>query len=169
MTHDDKPFNLIDGANGEAIAVAREVEDQRRISSDPDLPLEKRLEAYEDIFDSEVGDTTLVRARNIEREVGLRQIYLKFEGGNPTGTQKDRIAFAQAMDALRRGYDTITVATCGNYGVAIALAAGFAGLRSCIYIPENYHAGRIKEMTELGADIIRIKGDYEHSVEASAE
>src|SRR5210317_665546 len=169
MTNDDKPFNLIDGATGEAIAVAREVNQQRKISANPELPLEERLEAYEDIFDSEVGDTTLVRARNIEREVGFRQIYLKFEGGNPTGTQKDRIAFAQAMDALRREYDTITVATCGNYGVAIALAAGFAGVSSRIYIPENYHANRIKEMTELGADIVRIKGDYEHSVEASAE
>ncbi|MGD9373723.1 MAG: threonine synthase, partial [Desulfobacterales bacterium] len=84
MNNDDKPFNLIDGASGIATAVVREVEDQRRISSDSDLPLEQRLEAYEDIFDSEVGDTTLVRARNIEREVGLRQIYLKFEGGNPT-------------------------------------------------------------------------------------
>ena len=168
MNNNDKPFNLIDGANGEATSVVREVEDQRRISSDPDLPLEQRLEAYEDIFDSEVGDTTLVRARNIEREVGLRQIYLKFEGGNPTGTQKDRIAFAQAMDALRRGFDTITMATCGNYGVAIALAADFAGLRSCIYIPENYHAGRIKEMIDLGAAIIRVNGDYERSVEESS-
>ena len=169
MINDDKPFNLIDGATGEAIAVVREVEDQRRISSDSNLPLEQRLEAFEDIFDSEVGDTTLVRARNIEREVGLRQIYLKFEGGNPTGTQKDRIAFAQAMDALRRGYDTITVATCGNYGVAIALAANFAGLRSLIYIPENYHASRIREMTDFGAAIIRVKGDYEQSVEVSSE
>jgi threonine synthase len=168
MTNADKPFRLIDGANGETTAVVREVADQRRISSDPDLPLEQRLEAYEDIFDSEVGDTTLVRARNIEREVGLRQIYLKFEGGNPTGTQKDRIAFAQAMDALRRGYDTITVATCGNYGVAIALAAGFAGLRSCIYIPENYYAGRTQEMIDLGADIVRVNGDYERTVEESS-
>lgn len=169
MTHDDKPFNLIDGATGEAVALVREVEEQRRISSDPDLPLERRLEAYEDIFDSEVGDTTLVRARNIEREVGLRQIYLKFEGGNPTGTQKDRIAFAQAMDALRRGYDTISVATCGNYGAAIALASSFAGIRSRIYIPENYHANRIKEMIDFGATIIRVKGDYEQSVEVSSE
>jgi len=169
MTNDDKPFNLIDGASGEATAVVRQVEDQRRISSDPNLSLEQRLEAYEDIFDSEVGDTALVRARNIEREVGLRQIYLKFEGGNPTGTQKDRIAFAQAMDALRRGYDTITVATCGNYGVAISLAASFAGLRSRIYIPENYLASRIKEMTDFGAVIIRVKGDYEESVEVSSE
>jgi threonine synthase len=168
MIQDDNPFDLIDGANGEAHAVVRQVREQRRISSNPQLPLEQRLEAFEDIFDSEVGDTTLVRARNIEREVGLRQIYLKFEGGNPTGTQKDRIAFAQAMDALRRGYDIITVATCGNYGVAIALAAGFAGLRSRIYIPQNYHAGRIKEMTDLAAEIVRVPGDYEAAVEKSS-
>jgi threonine synthase len=170
MIQNDKPFNLIDGASGEAMTIVREVEDQRRISSDRTLSLEQRLEAFEDIFDSEVGDTTLVRARNIEREVGLRQIYLKFEGGNPTGTQKDRIAFAQAMDAMRRGYDAITVATCGNYGVAIALAAGFAGLSSKIYIPENYHAGRTKEMVELKAEIIRVPGDYENAVaESSAQ
>jgi threonine synthase len=168
MANDDKPFNLINGATGGAIDVAREVDHQRRIAADSKLPLEQRLEAYEDIFDSEVGDTSLVRARNIEREVGFRQIYLKFEGGNPTGTQKDRIAFAQAMDALRRGFDTITVATCGNYGVAIALAASFAGLRSRIYIPQNYHARRIKEMTDLGAEIIRIQGDYEKTVEESS-
>jgi threonine synthase len=170
MLDDDKPFNLIDGANGETSAVVRELQDQLRISADANLPLEQRLEAYEDIFDSEVGDTSLVRARNIEREVGLRQIYLKFEGGNPTGTQKDRIAFAQAMDALRRGYDTITVATCGNYGVAVALAAQFAGLRSRVFIPANYHAGRTKEMIDLKAEIIRVPGDYENAVtESSAD
>ena len=55
------------------------------------------MEAFEDIIDSEVGDTSMVRARNIEREVGARQIFLKFEGGNPTGTQKDRIEFAQSI------------------------------------------------------------------------
>jgi threonine synthase len=165
----DEPFSLIDGASGTAGEVARQFEEQRRISSNPDLPLEERLEAFEDIFDSEVGDTTLVRARNIEREVGLRQIYLKFEGGNPTGTQKDRIAFAQAMDALRRGFDTITVATCGNYGAAMALAARFAGLRCRIYIPQNYHTYRVKEMTDLGAEILRVPGDYERAVEVSGD
>jgi threonine synthase len=165
----DGSFNLLDGATGVATEVIREVDQQKKISSDPSLPLDQRLEAYEDIFDSEVGDTSMVRARNIEREVGLRQIYLKFEGGNPTGTQKDRIAFAQAMDALRRGYDTITVATCGNYGVAVALATSFAGLRCRICIPETYHTSRIKEMTEFGAEIIRVGADYEKAVSVSQE
>lgn len=165
----EKPYNLMDGATGEALSVIREVEEQRRISSNTTLPLPERLEAYEDIFDSEVGDTSLVRARNIEREVGFRQIYLKFEGGNPTGTQKDRIAFAQAMDAMRRGFDTIAVATCGNYGVAMALAAGIAGLKCRVYIPEAYHTRRIAEIHDLGAVIVRVPGDYENAVKISSQ
>jgi threonine synthase len=108
-----------------------------------------------------------VRARNIEREVGLRQIYLKFEGSNPTGTQKDRIAFTQAMDALRRGFDAITVATCGNYGVSVALAASFAGLRCIIFIPSTYHTSRIDEMVKLGAEIEHVQADYEGTVDTS--
>ena len=161
-------LDLMDGASGVSAQVVADVDSQRRISADHHQPRDRRLEAYEDIIDSEVGDTSLVRARNIERAVGLRQIYLKFEGGNPTGTQKDRIAFAQAMDALRRGFETISVATCGNYGAAVALAASVAGLNCRIYIPENYHTKRIQEMTELAADIVRVTGDYENAVAISS-
>jgi threonine synthase len=165
----DKVLQLIDGATGVIPEIAKEIEKQRLIAADGNYDIEERLEAYEDIFDSEVGDTALVRARNIEREVGLRQIYLKFEGGNPSGTQKDRIAFAQAMDALRRRFEAITVATCGNYGVAIGLAASLAGLRCVIYIPENFHTARVREMTDLGAEIVWVPGDYEGAVDASKE
>jgi threonine synthase len=165
----ETPLDLMDGANGNIEEMVGASDDRRRVAADSAAPLESRLEAYEDIIDSEVGDTSLVRARNIEREVGLRQIYLKFEGGNPTGTQKDRIAFAQAMDALRRGFEAITVATCGNYGVAQALAASLAGLRCVIYIPEAYHTRRVREMIALGAEIVRVPGDYEAAVDASGE
>lgn len=134
---------------------------------DPEAEFIERLEAYEDIMNIEVGDTSLGRARNIERETGLRQLYIKFEGGNPTGTQKDRIAFTQCMDALRRGFDTVTLATCGNYGVAIALAAHLGGLKCYICIPEAYHTKRIKEIENLGAIILKTQGDYEQSVNYS--
>lgn len=163
------PFLLLDGASSQAPIIAPELASQKQVAANKRLSLDERLEAFEDIMDSEVGDTDLSRARNIEREFGLRQIYLKFEGGNPTGTQKDRIAFAQAMDALRRGFDAITVATCGNYGVAIALAASMSGLESIIYIPENYHTKRIQEMMGCGANIVRVPGDYENAVMASRE
>jgi threonine synthase len=166
---DARLFELLDGARGDLVEVIPQVEDQKRIAGDPTRPLEERLEALEDVLESEVGDTPLTRARNLEREVGLRQLFLKFEGANPTGTQKDRIAFAQVMDAVRRGFDTITMATCGNYGAAMALAASVAGLRCIVCIPENYHTRRIKEIVELGAEIVRVPGDYESAVEMSRE
>jgi threonine synthase len=165
----NQPFGLMDGASGALQQIQKDVNRQREITADPNRTLEERLEAYEDIIDSEVGDTAFIRARNIERETGLRQIFLKFEGGNPTGTQKDRVAFAQAMDALRRGFDTITVATCGNFGVAQALAASLAGIRCVIYLPGNYHTRRIREMEALGAEIVRVPGDYEGAVAVSSE
>lgn len=102
-------FSLLDGATSQAPTIPSELEFQKKVATDVNRPLEERIEAYEDIIESEIGDTTMTRARNIEREIGLRQIYLKFEGGNPSGTQKDRIAFAQAMDAMRRVFDAITI------------------------------------------------------------
>ncbi|MCB0571344.1 MAG: pyridoxal-phosphate dependent enzyme [Phaeodactylibacter sp.] len=146
-----------------------ELQQQYGLLLDKSQSLEDRLEAYDFITDSEIGDTPLLRARNAEREMGFRQIYLKLEGGNPTGTQKDRIAFAQCADALRRGFEGISLATCGNYGVACALAAKYAGLESHIFIPAAYHTRRAVEMEKLGAKIITVDGDYENAVEASQE
>lgn len=144
--------------------ILNEIGDKKLSASDKTLPLNVRLEILEDIIASEVGDTLLVRARNIEREVNIRQIFLKFEGGNPSGTQKDRIAFAQVEDALRRGYDTITLATCGNYGSAVAFASSLTGIKCRIYIPKNYHTKRNHEMEKFGAIIIREGRTYEESV-----
>jgi threonine synthase len=163
------PSSLLDGATALVPSITPELLSESKIARDHSKTLEERLECFEIILDSEVGDTNMTRARNIERAVGLRQIYLKFEGGNPTGTQKDRIAFAQALDALRRGYDEITVASCGNYGAAIALAASLAGLRCIIYVPEEYHSNRIKEIKSLGAELIKTPGDYEESVKISRQ
>jgi threonine synthase len=168
-TGNGQSLSLLDGATATAPTIAPELETQKKVAADRTRDIEERLEAFEDILDSEVGDTNMTRARNIERELGFRQLYLKFDGGNPTGTQKDRIAFAQAMDALRRGFDAITAATCGNYGVAIAFAASVAGLRCIIYIPETYKSKRIQEMVSYGSEIVRVPGDYENAVRVSRE
>ena len=160
---------VLDGATPQSGFIPQDLAPVAQIARDIERPMEERMEAFDDVIDSEVGDTSMSRARNVERTVGLRQVYLKFEGGNPTGTQKDRIAFVQAGDALRRGYDAITVATCGNYGVAVALAASLVGLRCLNYIPVNYHTSRVKEMEELGAQIVREGEDYESAVMASRD
>ena len=145
------------------------IEEAQALCADSTANLHERLEAYEDVFESQVGDSIFTRARNLERLFNLRQIWLKFEGDNPSGTQKDRIAFAQTADALRRGYDTITLATCGNYGVAMALATRIAGIRCVTVIPETYHTKRISEIESLGAEIKRAGATYEDAVAASGD
>jgi threonine synthase len=165
----ERGLNILDEARGQLTTVMSEVESLQKAVIDEALPMPQRIEAYGDIIASEVGDTLMSRARNLERENGLRQLFLKFEGSNPSGTQKDRIAFAQVEDAFRQGYRHIVTASCGNYGVAIAFAASLAGIRCRVYIPVSYHTSREVEMTRYGAEIIRVGRDYEESVQLSSE
>ena len=158
---------MLDGANPGLPGVSKEALLLSKDVGDPSHSLSERIESFEDIMNIEVGDTSFTRARNLERESGIRQMFLKFEGNNPTGTQKDRIAFSQCHDALRRGFDRITVATCGNYGASIALAAKLAGIRCKIFIPQDYHTQRIDEMKGYGAEVERYMGSYEESVRHS--
>jgi len=156
-----------EGAESAWTQVPAEASALQDIAVDPSRPLLERVEAFTDIIDAEVGDTDFTRARNIERSTKLHQLYLKFEGGNPSGTQKDRIAFAQVNDALRREFNCLTLATCGNYGAAMALASHLAGIRCVIYIPERYDLKRAQEMLDLGAEIERVQGDYETAIDVS--
>ena len=160
---------LRDGVKSAENKVSSETHRLSEFVKDKSKSLVDRLESFEDIINIEVGDTGLTRAKTLEREFDIRQLYIKYEGDNPTGTQKDRIAFAQVYDALRRDYVTISLATCGNYGVAVSLAANLAGINCKVFIPESYHTERIKEMEALNAEIIRLGGSYEEVVKSSTD
>ncbi len=162
-------LNLLDGVKSAEITISKEVKNLSDMVKDASLSVVDRIESFEDIMSMEVGDTSLLRARNLEREMSIRHLYIKYEGGNPSGTQKDRIAFAQVHDAFRRNYSIISLATCGNYGVAVAYAAHLAGITCRIFIPESYHTERIKEMLIFDAEIIRLPGSYEDTVKDSSE
>jgi threonine synthase len=116
-----------------------------------------------------VGNTLFNRARNLERVLGFGNLYIKFEGGNPTGTQKDRISLYHITNALRKERCGVTVGTCGNYGVSLAYFAKLAGLKTTIFIPEQYYITpkRMTELQSLGAEIITTEGKYEEAVERS--
>lgn len=157
-------MNILDGVKSAEIKIGREVRSLSEMVKNETSSLVDRIECFEDIISMEIGDTSLKRARNLERELNIRQLYIKYEGENPSGTQKDRIAFAQVQDAFRRNYTVISLATCGNYGVAVAYAAYLAGIRCKIFIPEGYHTERIKEMQQFDAEIMRVPGSYEESV-----
>lgn len=161
-------MNLLDGVKSADIRISREVRSLSDQMKNDELSLVDRNECFEDIISLEVGDTSLNRVRNLERELDIRQLFIKYEGENPSGTQKDRIAFAQVHDAFRRSYDIVALATCGNYGVAMAYAAYLAGIRCRIYIPESYHTERVREMEKFEAEIIRLPGSYEDTVTQSS-
>jgi len=161
-------MNILDGVKTAEITVTRELGNLSEMVKDQSLSLVDRIESFEDIISLEIGDTSLNRARNLEREMNIKQLYIKYEGENPTGTQKDRIAFAQVQDAFRRDYDIISLATCGNYGVAVAFAAFLAGIRCKVFIPDTYHTERLNEMQRFEAEIIRLPGTYEDTVSESS-
>lgn len=100
-------MNLLDGVKSADIRITKEIKSLSDVVKDKSLSLVDRIECFEDIISIEVGDTSLNRARNLEREMDLRQLFIKYEGENPSGTQKDRIAFAQVHDAFRRNYDVV--------------------------------------------------------------
>jgi len=161
-------MNLLDNVKSADIKISKEIKSLSEMVQNTNLSIVDRIEAFEDIISIEIGDTSLNRSRNLERELNIRQLYIKYEGENPSGTQKDRIAFAQVHDAFRRNYSIISLATCGNYGVAVAYAAYLAGIKCRIFIPESYHTDRIKEMENFNAEIFRLPGTYEDTVTESS-
>jgi len=114
--------------------------------------------------------TPLLRLRSLNRLLGFEgaPVYVKYEGTNPTGTHKDRAARAHVARAVDLGMDTITVGTCGNYGVAISYFARQAGLRAVIFVPKSYENSRVEEMKRYGAHVVFVEGTYEEAVEISS-
>ncbi|MGP6294158.1 pyridoxal-phosphate dependent enzyme [Caldiplasma sukawensis] len=111
------------------------------------------------------GATPFFRALNVEKSLKLRNVFFKFEGANVTGTQKDRIAELHVKRAIEQGYDTISVATCGNYGASISYYASIYGIKAIVAIPSFYSNERSLEIMGNGADVIIKPMKYEDLVE----
>jgi threonine synthase len=93
-----------------------------------------------------IGDTILTHSRNLEQLLGFSNVYLKFEGGNPTGTMKDRAAYACLKVAREKGFGELAIASCGNFGASFVHLSRIFGITTNVYIPEKYHTPRIAEM-----------------------
>ncbi|MGC8562614.1 MAG: pyridoxal-phosphate dependent enzyme [Thermoplasmata archaeon] len=115
-----------------------------------------------------LGNTPLIKAKSLGKTLGIEGLYLKYEGSNPTGTQKDRVASLHVQNAIRHGYDTVVVGSCGNYGASIAYYASLYHLKSFVYIPRQFHSPRLNEITsKYGARLVLVDGMYEDCVETS--
>ncbi|OWP57464.1 MAG: hypothetical protein B2I17_00695 [Thermoplasmatales archaeon B_DKE] len=112
------------------------------------------------------GSTPFLRAVNLERNLRLKKFFIKFEGANATGSQKDRISKLHVMRAKELGYKTISLATCGNYGASISYYARLYGLDSVVAMPQDYSHERSLEIMKNGANVIELPGKYEDTVSA---
>jgi len=119
--------------------------------------------------DSLVGGTIFVRSRNLEQTVGPIKLFLKFEGGNPTGTQKDRATFDIVQRAVKLGYRDIAAGTCGNLGASIVYFSAKMGLKPHIFIPYQYHTRRMEEIRGYNGIIHKVDGTYEDAVYTCSE
>lgn len=113
------------------------------------------------------GDTPLIKADNLAKKIGLEaDIYLKFEGANPTGSFKDRGMTMAVSKAAEAGANAIICASTGNTSAAAAAYGAKAGMRTFVLIPDGYIAlGKLSQAMMYGAEVIAIQGNFDEALE----
>src|SRR6266550_2496615 len=98
------------------------------------------------------GDTPLVRSSWLERETGVREVWLKIEGANPSGSFKDRGMVVAVAKALEDGATAVLCASTGNTAASAAAYAARAGLRCAVVLPAGQVAlGKLSQAMIFGA------------------
>ncbi len=103
------------------------------------------------------GNTPLVHLRKIGREAGMPNLFLKVEGGNPSGSYKDRFAAAAISGMIANGQKKCIATSSGNTGAALAAYCAAAGIECRIAIVEGAPAGKLRQMQAYGAHIARVR------------
>ena len=113
------------------------------------------------------GNTPLIKADNLARKIGLEaEIYLKFEGSNPTGSFKDRGMTMAVSKAKEEGSEAIICASTGNTSASAAAYGAKGGLKTYVLIPDGYIAlGKLSQAMMYGAEIIAIQGNFDEALE----
>ena len=117
------------------------------------------------------GNTPLIKADNLAKKIGLDcNIYLKFEGCNPTGSFKDRGMTMAVTKAKEAGAGAIICASTGNTSASAAAYGAKAGIKTFVLIPDGYIAlGKLSQAMMYGAKIIAIQGNFDQALECVRE
>ncbi|HYW93183.1 MAG TPA: threonine synthase [Gammaproteobacteria bacterium] len=109
------------------------------------------------------GDTPLIRLRNIPHDIGREvDLYVKFEGLNPTGSFKDRGMTVAVTRAVEEGSKAIICASTGNTSASAAAYAARAGLTAFVLIPDGKIAmGKLAQAMMHGAVVLQIRGNFD--------
>jgi threonine synthase len=108
------------------------------------------------------GFTPLVRADNLARELGARELYLKDDSVNrPTLSYKDRVVPVALSRAKELGFRTVGCASTGNLANSVAAHAAVAGLKAVIFIPTGLELGKVLGTLVYGPTLVEVKGTYD--------
>ncbi|HWP00805.1 MAG TPA: threonine synthase [Methylococcus sp.] len=109
------------------------------------------------------GDTPLIQLLHIPKSIGKEiEIYVKFEGLNPTGSFKDRGMTMAVTRAVEEGSKAILCASTGNTSAAAAAYAARAGIQAFVLIPDGKIAmGKLAQAMMYGSTVIQIRGNFD--------
>ncbi|MFP3389164.1 threonine synthase [Brevibacillus sp. SIMBA_040] len=110
------------------------------------------------------GNTPLIHAPNLSKQLDV-ELYVKYEGLNPTGSFKDRGMVMAVAKAVEEGSTTIMCASTGNTSAAAAAYAARCGLRCIVLIPSgNIALGKLAQAIAYGAEVIAIDGNFDEAL-----
>jgi threonine synthase len=111
------------------------------------------------------GGTPLVHAPRLAAWVGVRDLHLKYEGLNPTGSFKDRGMVIAVARAIEDGAAAVLCASTGNTAASAAAYAARAGIRAIVVLPAGrVAAGKLAQAVAYGAAVVSIDGSFDDAL-----
>jgi threonine synthase len=113
------------------------------------------------------GGTPLYSCNKLAKKIGLKEVYIKNEGGNPTGSFKDRGMTVGVTKALELGVSWVACASTGNTSASLSAYAAKAGINCVILIPSGKVAyGKLAQAIAYGAFITQVQGNFDDALVA---
>lgn len=110
----------------------------------------------------DVGFTPLVRAKNLEKALGVKELYIKNDAVNhPTLSFKDRVVAVAISKAKEFGFKIVACASTGNLANSVAAHAAACGMESYVFIPHDLEQTKIMGTLVYGTNVIGIRGNYD--------
>ncbi|MFC4736406.1 threonine synthase [Bacillus daqingensis] len=111
------------------------------------------------------GNTPLLPMKHLSEKLGV-ELYVKYDGANPTGSFKDRGMVMAVAKAKESGSEAIMCASTGNTSAAAAAYAAQAKMRCLIVIPDGKIAmGKLAQAVVYGAEIVSIEGNFDNALQ----
>jgi threonine synthase len=116
-----------------------------------------------------VGWTPVYDVPRLASDFGMRKLFLKDDGRNPTSSFKDRASSVGVLKALEFGFKTIACASTGNAASSLAGLSAVVGLKSVIFVPQRAPEPKVTQLLIFGATVVRVKGTYENAFDLCRE